>query len=335
MPYTKHKPRVIVIGAGLTGLTAAHALEAAGASVTVLEKARGAGGRMSTRRQGDISFDHGAPSFTVRNAAFADAVAAWEAAGVLHAWHPRAAIIDDAEATPNDSGTDRVVAVPGMSSLCRHLAEQLEDCRFGWRVTEVHRETGQWTVDAISGEPAVDQRVSADVLIVTVPAPQAQALLGTHIQRLAALKIGMHPCWVLMARYDKPLLDGFDAAWVTAGPLCWVASEASKPARAQAHAWTMLASPAWTNRHLEAGAEQARDDLLRAAADLPGSTAPRALETQVHRWRFAQVDPTCRPGAFHEPEAQLLVTGDWCFGGGVEAAYLAGIDAGERIRRTP
>ena len=42
--------RVAVIGAGIAGLNAARQLEAAGMEAVLFEKARGASGRLSTRR---------------------------------------------------------------------------------------------------------------------------------------------------------------------------------------------------------------------------------------------------------------------------------------------
>ncbi|MFM7274112.1 MAG: FAD-dependent oxidoreductase, partial [Gammaproteobacteria bacterium] len=59
------KQRIAVIGAGIAGLALARALADA-AEVTVFEKSRGAGGRMSTRRQEPWHFDHGTQFFTVR-----------------------------------------------------------------------------------------------------------------------------------------------------------------------------------------------------------------------------------------------------------------------------
>ena len=51
---------VIVIGAGIAGLTAAYRLQQAGMHVTVLEAADTVGGRMGDRRIGDIVFNSGA-----------------------------------------------------------------------------------------------------------------------------------------------------------------------------------------------------------------------------------------------------------------------------------
>ena len=54
----------IVIGAGLSGLIAAGTLQANGARVLVLDKGRGVGGRLATRRTHSGIFDHGAQFFT-------------------------------------------------------------------------------------------------------------------------------------------------------------------------------------------------------------------------------------------------------------------------------
>ena len=58
--------RVAIIGAGLAGATLAYELnEAEGFEVTIFEKSRGVGGRMSTRYGDSHEYDHGAQFFTL------------------------------------------------------------------------------------------------------------------------------------------------------------------------------------------------------------------------------------------------------------------------------
>ncbi|MBC7927970.1 MAG: NAD(P)-binding protein, partial [Bryobacteraceae bacterium] len=76
----------LIVGAGMAGLTAAGALRARGWAVVLLDKGRGAGGRMATRRIGESGLDHGAQFFTVLDARFRDAVNRWERANWVAPW---------------------------------------------------------------------------------------------------------------------------------------------------------------------------------------------------------------------------------------------------------
>lgn len=55
-----NKPRVAVVGAGISGLSCAYELQKSGATVMVFEAEGAVGGRMRTRTKGDLSFDIGA-----------------------------------------------------------------------------------------------------------------------------------------------------------------------------------------------------------------------------------------------------------------------------------
>jgi renalase len=50
---------VAVIGAGIAGLTCAQKLQQAGKSVVLIDKSRGLGGRLATRRLAGTHADHG------------------------------------------------------------------------------------------------------------------------------------------------------------------------------------------------------------------------------------------------------------------------------------
>ena len=61
---------VIIVGAGMAGLSAARELEKRGRSVALLDKGRGVGGRMANRRFEGARFDTGAQFFSVRSRPF-------------------------------------------------------------------------------------------------------------------------------------------------------------------------------------------------------------------------------------------------------------------------
>ena len=63
-------PHIAIIGVGMAGVTCARTLRQAGHHVTLFEKSRGLGGRMSTRASAFGGFDHGAQYFTVRDPRF-------------------------------------------------------------------------------------------------------------------------------------------------------------------------------------------------------------------------------------------------------------------------
>ena len=55
---------IVIIGAGIAGLACARRLAEAGLAPVLLDKGRGIGGRVATRRMGDMQFDHGAQYVT-------------------------------------------------------------------------------------------------------------------------------------------------------------------------------------------------------------------------------------------------------------------------------
>ena len=318
--------RIGVVGAGMAGLTAAKTLSDQGHDVVVVEKARGAGGRMSTRRNGDLRFDHGAQYFTARDPRFLRHVLAWQERGLVQAWDARIATIGDHDSNQKNQGNRRFVGVPGMNAICRELANELADCRFNWAVRDLKQQKKGWVLTSDE-----NQTLECDALILTTPPEQASVLLRNPEvdKRLSAVE--MMPCWSLMLVLNKPLFPEHDAAFVNQGPLSWVASQASRPERPAANAWVLHAGPQWSSMHLEKPADEVRDLLLGAARELPLAQSFKVKSAVAHRWRYALAKQPLDCGVIWLGSKNLALAGDWCHGSRVEGAFLSGAAAAGRV----
>lgn len=86
MDATEPITDVLVIGAGMAGLIAAAKLQRAGRRVLVLDKSRGVGGRLASRRIDGATFDHGAQFITARDPRFAAVLEQGRQDGAVEEW---------------------------------------------------------------------------------------------------------------------------------------------------------------------------------------------------------------------------------------------------------
>ncbi len=319
---------VAVVGAGLSGLTCARELADGGLEVRVFDKARGPGGRMATRRAGDLRFDHGAQYFTVRDDRFEKAVDSWCRRGIVAPWTGRIVVVDDGAVSRENSRTSRFVGVPAMNAVCRHLARDL-DVSYGTRIESLNRDGDGWVV---SDEDGVE-RGSFDAVVVSAPAPQAAVLLRTFSPDLTAraATVEMAPCWAVMATFPNSLDLGFDGAFVNNSAIRWVARDASKPERPDHESWVIHASSEWSTVHLEMEPDRAAEALVHEFSAALGLEKEAPNHLAAHRWRFALPLEPLPENFLLDANLRLAACGDWCGGPRVEGAFLSGLAAADGI----
>jgi renalase len=341
MKATQH---FAVIGAGMAGVACARTLMQAGHQVTLVEKSRGAGGRMATRDTEFGSFDHGAQYFTVRDTRFERALQT--VPGVCRPWSANAVRVLDplgrvvAAALP--AREPHWVATPGMNALVRQWAEPLQAAGrllTETRVSRIARDAlndKRWQLHTEGADGARHVYSGFDAVLLAIPAEQAHELLrSSQLVENLAQRIGevqTAPCWTLLAAFPQAMQPGlstlgpqWNAARSTHHRIAWVARENSKPRRGPIERWTVQAGKEWSQEHLEDDPERVLGKLLKAFAEVTGIRAEPSLAT-VHRWRYAQ---TLRPlGESHlwHAHARIGVCGDWCLGHRVEDAFVSGLE---------
>ena len=299
---------IVIIGSGIAGLACARRLADAGLSSIVLDKGRGIGGRVATRREGNMQFDHGAQFVNARSAEFAAALTRLSVAD----WQ-------------DGSGRTHSVGVPGMSAMAKALGEGL-DIRQRSQVNRLHQDGDNWVLALENGT------LRAARVVVTVPAPQVAGLLGPDHPLVSELApVRLVPCLTLMAAVAAP------APFITSqnpdDPLSWIALDSSKPDRPQGLGalWVAQAGEAFSVTNLEKTPGDMTALMLPLLCQRLGVTHDCVTHAASHRWRYARVKQALGQPFLRSDDGSLYLGGDWCIGPRVEAAWTSGTAIADAI----
>jgi hypothetical protein len=312
---------VLVIGAGMAGLIAAAELQRAGRRVLVLDKGRGVGGRLASRRIGAATFDHGAQFITARSSRFAALVEDGRRAGVVEEWHRGAA-------GPLE-GHARWRGHPAMTSVAKHLARGLA-IMLETRVVALRASRHRWSAETAAGGVC-----SAGAVVLTPPVPQSLAILkagAVDLQpeiRVRLEGIQYERCLAVMAVLaGQSRLAPPGGLAPDDGPIAWIADNQLKGISAEP-AVTIHATHAFSLEHWDRDREDSGRRLIDAA---DGWLGAEVRTFQVHGWLYSkplQVDE--RPCAMVGQSPPLVLAGDAFAGPRVEGAALSGWAAAEAV----
>lgn len=320
------KSDCIVIGGGITGLITASILQTKELKVTVLDKGRGIGGRLATRRvkqEESIEgvFDYGVQYFSVKNPQFQVWVDNWLHQGVIKEWCQGFGATD---------GKPRYCGTKGIRGIAKYLARDLT-VYTKTKVVEIKYEK-QWFVTTED-----NQDYQGDVLVMTPPVPQSLALLDASLMvlpleiRFSLEKITYQRCIVVLVLLEKPSnIPAPGGIALADEPIAWLADNYQKGISPNGYGVTLQATPQFSDHYWDSDDAEIVYKLISVAADYLDSTV---IKYQVHRWRYSL------PQTFyHEPclalsELPLVFAGDGFVAPNMEGAVMSGIAAGKLISR--
>lgn len=318
--------QVLILGAGLSGLTAARALQEAGREVVVVDKGRGVGGRLATRRAFGGTFDHGAQFFTARSDEFQTLLRQWQQSGVASEWF--AAYPSPTNEKPGDHHP-RFRGQSGMTGIAKHLARDLE-VQLDTEIERLERHDGRWHAFSKGG-----YRLESDQLLLTAPVLQSLALLSrSEIELPAAARqtleaLRYEPCFAVMAQLEGPSqIPPPGALYLNQDVLWWIADNFQKGISPREGSVTIHSSGPWAQQHYERDQREVGAALIEAAAAYLGGPV---AGFEVRRWRYSKPENPLEIGALRVNELNLGFAGDIFQGAKVEGAALSGLAAARQM----
>lgn len=328
---------VAIIGAGISGLSARKILHERGLSTLTLEKARGSGGRMSTKRGEGWIADIGAQFTAASDPRWQNLVESLKS--------------DLLELKiQQDDRYPRFAHRHGMSAFCRALRANTgpeNDIHYQTKIMKLTPivEKRCWALESENSETYYSRSI-----LITAPVPQALELLSNSHLNLSQKSIGetsrlqYSPCLAAVLELDKALPASIPTLWKNPSPnLAGIFDQGRKGLTMSKsviviHASAKFSTELWGKENsaiLETLLEEFKATLFKSSIEY------KILNSVLHRWKYCE-PTTIHPEPFlalqwKESETNyplLLLAGDAFGRSSVEGAFLSGASAAAFIAKS-
>ena len=350
---SKHMPSIAIIGAGCSGLAAAHELRDAGYAVTVFEKNHRVGGRAATRKRQGFIYDHGA-QYIKGDSPVSDALITgrFRLPDLVDIAKPvwtfdRQGHIQEGD--PLQNAQPKWTYRSGLNALAKRMAQGL-DIRQQTHISSLHHSVTGWSLYDRSGQHTGE----FDCVLVAIPAGQAVELIeasqlaGAQQENICLLlrQASYNPLISVMLGYQSaPRARPYYALVNTdkAHVISWLAWEHEKaPERVPGHAGLLIAqmAPQYSRDHWDLPAAEIISDVANRVTTLLDEPLNEPVFTDIYDWRYAL--PVQKADAQQLNAITLPISpafcGDAFVGGRVHLALEHGIEVARQLinlRREP
>jgi predicted NAD/FAD-dependent oxidoreductase len=318
--------KVAIIGAGISGLTLATYLQKQDFTLTIFDKGRGVGGRMSSRRTNWGYLDHGTQYFNIVSPEFQTFIEQYPL--IIQPWPGNFAIWANGQLTEDISPKTKYVPLKAMNNLCKAIASESKlDIHLKTRIIKLEKRA-TWTLIDENNQQYRD----FELVILTAPPAQTADLLVPHTPIAEEIRtIKMLPCYSLILIPETPVKLPSNGIQFEHPILGWLSVNESKPARENNGGLVIQSNFDWAKENLGRNREEVANILQKTVSELFQLNLARLNYQSLHLWRYALPLEANNHRYFWCPDTNLGVCGDWCLSGKVESAFLSAYSLAQKL----
>ncbi len=320
---------VAVIGAGITGITLANLLQKK-VKLTVFEKSRGVGGRMSTRRVEPYQFNHGAQYFKVENKEFKYFLQPLIQNKIIKHMEANHIEILNKEVIKSTKNYNKkyYIAESKMSSVVKYLINDNFFIKLLCKIEKTIKENNKWFIidsNKVSYGPY-------DWLFITIPPNQAIEILYNNFKFMDIIKkIKMRSCYSLMLGFNKVKKFDFDTALFLNEDVQWLSIKKKILENKEYYNLLINSSYNFAEQNINGSKDKISNYLMKQVTDILKCDLNNYDHKALHFWKYAMSEKNNNLGSLLDEDLKVIVCGDWCMNGKVEGAFLSAKDAASNL----
>ncbi len=290
---------IAIIGAGISGCNIYNRLKKQNHNITIFDKARGVGGRLSTKYVDDKFIDHGTSSFKVNNSLFKEFCDELISNKIL--------IKKDDEYFP----------LNGINKLCSYLINK-NDLIKNQRITKAEFIDNKWSLISEDG----NKYDSFDKLIITIPTPQ---ILQMHINLSENTKNLLnsvsYDSVATLICYSNNIINLEHPKLFESALFSKIINNSKKYNYKKFSSYVFHTNSEFANSINELSKEKIGKKIYKKIEDLIGVNLDEECYTVPHLWKYGKVKSYLSQDFIYENS--LGICGDYFNGNSLESAYIS------------
>ena len=311
-----NEKKIVVIGAGISGLLCGKRLAEAGHSVLILDKGRNIGGRLSTRRTDGAVFHHGASS--------------------LPDFYSHKELPEFGLEIFKRAEKEKIIQRKGnLFEPINSVADFVNYCGANLNIQEsceaislnLHNKT-----IGIQCRGRVYENTPYDILILSIPPYQAKTLINKQINEFDGLleSVQMRSSAAALFSFDlnpKPIKDKHFS-----NEKIHIHVENNRfKCKQQLFCLTVHTKEPFARKVVKTNKNEIKEILLKELSDAIPFSLPKPTYEAGHRWLYGFTERSLGKSCLFFNEENVGICGDWCLGGTILDAASSGIKLAEHI----